>query len=149
MTVRSLIKNLLIVLVLLSAWVAYDNWDRVSDLSPAAVKDAVSHSMTTLPSEGQKSRTYQWTDDLGKVHVSNTPPENARNVKIIEYDDNLNVLPSNPESEQKPRRLRKHRANSRLENQELLRTYSRPLEKARDVQKLVDERANTLREKTE
>lgn len=144
---RSILTKALVVLALLSAWVTYDNWDRIKSVSPASIKNAVQHSMPSISSEPKKTRVYQWQDANGKVHVSNTPPKDARNVKIIEYKDDLNVVvPSDPPAKKKRTRINMQNSPSNR-NDNVFKKYTSAIDDAKQVQETMDQRNATLQER--
>jgi hypothetical protein len=100
-----------------------------------------------MSSDSKKTRVYQWQDADGKVHVSNTPPKDAMNVKIIEYKDDLNVVvPSNPPERKKRTRINmKNSPSSRDDN--VFKKYTSAIDDARQVQETMDQRNATLQER--
>lgn len=154
---RALLKKLSVLLVIIIAWVVYDNWGRITSISLTSVKDAVVHSIPALPSDTKKSTVYQWKDEKGKVHVSNTPPENVKNVKILEYDNNLNVVvPSTPPPKKKRKQVKKLNSvsnsgpsgSSPSDGQgNIFDRYTTAIDDAKQVQELVDQRNKNLQER--
>lgn len=128
------------VLVAIAAWITYENWDRISSISLTSVKDAVAHKMPALPSSN--SVVYQWKDEHGKVHVSNTMPVNTKNVKVVEYENNLNVIAPTkiPEKKEVPKETPP--PSSGINNP--LNRYSTAIQDAKNVQKVMDKRNANL-----
>jgi len=158
---RSILNKLLLVLVILAGWVTYDNWGKISSYSPTSVKNAVVNSFSFATSGSRKSKVYQWQDDKGQVHVSNTLPDNARNVKVVEYENDLNVVPGHkPAPEDKnlntapgrnttggdtPNSTRSNN-QSNTNNNDLVDTYTSAIKDAKDVQKIMNKRNQNLQE---
>ena len=42
-------------------------------------------------------RLYKWTDQQGEQHYSNSPPPAGVDYELVDYWENANVLPSQPE----------------------------------------------------
>lgn len=142
-----LLKKLSVFLVLLVAWVIYDNWDRINTISPETVKQAVVHSLPDLPSDKKASKVYQWEDNKGKVHISNTPPPGALNVKVIEYADDLNVVvPSSPPEKTKKPGIKMQEKKQTQNNKSMLNTYKNAVKDAREVQDAMNQRNKILQD---
>ncbi len=82
---------------------------------------------------------YKWTDENGVVHYSTEPPANVAKAERIEVDPNTNLIQgvevpqpetSAPESAQEPT----------LSNPYSAKGIQETLDKARNVQKILDER---------
>lgn len=149
------------VLVILASWIAYDNWGKLTSYSPTSVKNAVVNSFSAATSGFKKSKVYQWEDDKGRTHVSNTPPENARNVKVVEYENDLNVVPghksapkdknlavgpdSNITGKDTPNNAQSNIQNN-TGNKDLVDTYTSAIKDAKDVQEIMNKRNQNLQE---
>ena len=158
---RSILNKLLVVLVILAGWVTYDNWGKITPFSPTSLKNAVVNSFSVATSGFKKSKVYQWQDDKGQVHVSNTPPDNARNVKVVEYENDLNVVPghkpasedknpepvpgSNPSNNDVPNNAQSANQNKNG-NKDLVDTYTSAIKDAREVQNTMNKRNQNLQE---
>lgn len=158
---RSILYKLIMVLVLLAGWVTYDNWGKIASFSPSSVKTAVINSFSFATSGLKKSRIYQWEDENGRKHVSNTPPVNARNVKVVEYESDLNVVPGHkPAPEDKKQaagqdstaagdnasNIRQPNTKNNNSNKDLVDTYTSAIKDAKDVQNIMNQRNKNLTE---
>lgn len=41
-----------------------------------------------------KIKVYSWRDEQGNIHFTDQPPEGGRQVKTIQLDPNVNVMPA-------------------------------------------------------
>ncbi len=159
---RSILNKLLVVLVILAGWVTYDNWGKLTSYSPTSVKNAVVNSFSAATSSFKKSKVYQWEDDKGRTHVSNTPPDNAKNVKVVEYENDLNVIPGHKPAPENTNQNPDMNSNSPADdstnntqsnsqnntgNKDLVNTYTSSIKDAKDVQKIMNKRNQNLQEK--
>lgn len=63
-------------------------WRHAPDSLPEFVK-------TLLPvSPEANPPLYRWRDDLGRVHVTDRPPQDDRPYETLRYDPNTNVVPT-------------------------------------------------------
>ncbi len=158
---RSILYKFIMILILLAGWVTYDNWGKITSFSPSSIATAAMNSFSFATSGLRKSRTYQWEDENGRKHVSNTPPDNARNVKVVEYESDLNVVPGhkpapadNKEAAGQDRTAAGDNASNQRQsntqnnnnNKDLVDTYTSAIKDAKDVQNIMNQRNKNLTE---
>lgn len=103
---KSMIPKMLMVMVVVGAWMVYFNPSLMrqftsgkisqvtTEVAQSVKRDIVKTVKAPIVKEKGSETVYKWRDEDGKLHYSNNPPANARNVEKQNIDINQNALGS-------------------------------------------------------
>lgn len=95
---KSLFFKLVIVLIALAGWMAYENQQAIMNFSLSDIKKIIPKSLPKNIGDKNGSSTivYKWQDSSGKWHFSDTRPKDVTTVSIEKIRSDVNVMPSYP-----------------------------------------------------
>ncbi|GMR17888.1 MAG: hypothetical protein BMS9Abin33_0282 [Gammaproteobacteria bacterium] len=95
---KSLFFKLVIVLIALAGWIAYDQRQAIMNFSLSDIKKLVPESLPKNigDKKGSTTTVYKWQDSSGKWHFGDTRPKDVKAVSVKKIRSDVNVMPSHP-----------------------------------------------------
>ena len=95
---KSLFFKLVIVLIALAGWIAYDQRQAIMNFSLSDIKKLVPESLPKNIGDrkGGTTTVYKWQDSSGKWHFGDTRPKGVKTVSVKKIPSDVNVMPSHP-----------------------------------------------------
>jgi len=94
---KPLFFKLVIVLIALAGWIAYDHRQAIMNFSLSDVKKLVPESLPkNIGDKGGTTTVYKWQDSSGKWHFGDTRPKDVDAVSVKKISSDVNVMLSHP-----------------------------------------------------
>ncbi len=95
---KTILNNLILLTVILSGWIVYDQWEIFSHFY-ASARNKISTQFTSTFSSNKADNVtittvYRWQDKAGEWQFSNTKPEHIPDAEIQLFRSDANVVPA-------------------------------------------------------